>query len=172
MPYKKSKTCPTCGKPIAWVSFYCRKHSPFSKKHCEHISQAIKGKPKLWLRGKKRPEHSKFLKNWWSEHLEEARKYDREYQYKIRQKVRQEAVAYYGGKCAKCGITDYRILQIDHIENNGYKHRKEIKTWQFPMWLKKNGYPKGYQILCCNCNWLKRVEDNDIKRGRVRNKKI
>ena len=94
---------------------------------------------------------------WRKEHLEEARKYDRDYQYKIRQKVRQEAVAYYGGKCAGCGITDYRILQIDHIKNDGYKHRKEIKTWQFPMWLKKNGYPKGYQILCCNCKQIKRL---------------
>lgn len=103
---------------------------------------------------------------WRKEHPEEARKYNREYQHKLRQRVRQEAVAHYGGKCAKCGITDYRILQIDHINNNGYRHRKEIKTGLFPMWLKKHGYPKDYQILCCNCNWIKRFENNENKNAK------
>lgn len=74
MPYKKTKQCPVCGKSICPHSNYCRKHAPFSKEHKENISKALKGRPKPYLLGKKRPEHSRFLKNWWKNHPKEREK--------------------------------------------------------------------------------------------------
>lgn len=70
----KTKKCPTCGKIIRRTAFYCRKHAPFSKKHRENISKALKGRPKPYLQGRKRPEHSQCLKNWWKNHPEEREK--------------------------------------------------------------------------------------------------
>lgn len=67
--------------------------------------------------------------------------------------------AYGGYKCVCCGIEDKDILTIDHINGNGNKHRKLLKKrgTSFYMWLKRNNYPPGYQVLCFNCNWKKHI---------------
>lgn len=72
---------------------------------------------------------------------------------------------YSNGKlaCVKCGFDDIRALCIDHIKGGGTKHFAEIHRYgnSFYKWLKKNGYPAGYQTLCCNCNMIKRFTDNE-----------
>lgn len=64
-------------------------------------------------------------------------------------------------KCAKCGFSDMRALSVDHIEGNGNKHRKEVKGCRLYQWLIKNKYPKGFQILCMNCQFIKRHENQE-----------
>ena len=32
-----------------------------------------------------------------------------------------------GGKCVQCAFSDYRALQVDHIDGGGYKDKKSIK---------------------------------------------
>jgi hypothetical protein len=69
----------------------------------------------------------------------------------------------YGGKCVCCGISRRTFLQIDHVDGNGAAHRKETRrTGGFPLahWLRANGWPEGFQILCANCHAEK------TKRGR------
>jgi hypothetical protein len=69
-----------------------------------------------------------------------------------------EVIDGYGGKCVCCGETRKEYLSIDHINGDGNKHRKEMgfSGHQFYRWLKKNNYPKGFQVLCFNCNMGKR----------------
>lgn len=58
-------------------------------------------------------------------------------------------------RCNCCGEKDIRFLSIDHINNGGNKHKREIGTRsssQLCAWLVKNGFPEGFQILCFNCN--------------------
>ena len=60
-------------------------------------------------------------------------------------------------KCKKCGCDNIDVLEIDHINNNGNIERRNglnSKIWKS---LQKNNYPEGYQVLCRNCNWLKRL---------------
>jgi hypothetical protein len=57
-------------------------------------------------------------------------------------------------KCACCGERHYEFLAIDHIYGGGCRHKKEIKCC-LPLWLIKNNFPKGFQILCHNCNMAK-----------------
>lgn len=62
---------------------------------------------------------------------------------------------YYGGKCACCGESHIEFLAIDHIGGNGGKHRKEIGISggdNFYQWIIRHNYPKGYRVLCHNCN--------------------
>jgi hypothetical protein len=54
-------------------------------------------------------------------------------------------------KCVCCGENHIRFLTVDHINGGGRKHRESM-TCRFNAWLKKNGFPSGYQILCYNCN--------------------
>jgi hypothetical protein len=63
-------------------------------------------------------------------------------------------------KCATCGISDLSLLTIDHINNDGYKDRKNNPAFRcgghtLYRWLIINDYPVGFQILCHNCNWKK-----------------
>lgn len=77
---------------------------------------------------------------------------------KERAAFRAEILSAYGGKCTCCGETESMFLAIDHKNNDGAKHRKEVgKCQQFYRWLKKNDYPSDFQILCANCNWGKYV---------------
>jgi hypothetical protein len=70
-----------------------------------------------------------------------------------------------GDKCLHCGFEDRRALQIDHIHGGGRKERK--KSGYSNTWLRevitsiKNNEGK-YQLLCANCNWIKRLENNEI----------
>ena len=76
-----------------------------------------------------------------------------------RAKLRQAVIALLGGKCVSCGISDVRVLQIDHINSNGAEDRKIYGAGQpayYQHILDCKGI--GYQLLCANCNWLKRYE--------------
>lgn len=53
--------------------------------------------------------------------------------------------------CVCCKETDLDMLEMDHINGGGTKHRKEIGT-RLSIWLIKNNFPSGFQILCANCN--------------------
>jgi len=70
-------------------------------------------------------------------------------------RIRLEVLAHYGGKCACCGESEPDFLQFDHINNDGAAHSREVKDPHIANWLRKNGYPDTFQILCSNCNFAK-----------------
>jgi len=69
-----------------------------------------------------------------------------------RHRLRLEAIKHYGNKCACCGETQIDFLCIDHINGDGSAHRKIMTTRSIGEWLYSNNYPKGFQVLCHNCN--------------------
>ena len=94
----------------------------------------------------------------YKKHKEEYRRKQREYS----QRLRDEAIVKLGGKCAKCGITDIRVLQIDHINGGGERERTKGRRYQgilLDIRDKSEEYIKQhYHLLCANCNWIKRYE--------------
>jgi hypothetical protein len=74
-------------------------------------------------------------------------------------RLREEAVAAYGGKkCVCCGENEPAFLSIDHIDGGGNQHKKEVgKGAAFYRWLRDNSYPSGFQVLCMNCQFGKRI---------------
>lgn len=76
------------------------------------------------------------------------------YQRASRLKRRRELLARYGGSCACCGEDRLEFLAIDHINGGGTRHRTELaaKGDVFYKWLKREGYPPGFRVLCHNCN--------------------
>ena len=73
---------------------------------------------------------------------------------KTRQGYRDDAFNAYGGYiCACCGENNPKFMTIDHINNiTSQDHKAPRSGWTFYHWLKKQGYPPGYQVLCYNCN--------------------
>jgi hypothetical protein len=81
-------------------------------------------------------------------------------------KKRQELLDFLGGKCVRCGFTDYRALQIDHINGGGGIHLKSIGYSQSKLGQDVRAFPEKYQLLCANCNWIKRDEEGETGRPR------
>lgn len=92
---------------------------------------------------------------------ERKRKYDREYctnnkhvWRKYRRKIRRRVLDHYGRKCVCCGETTEEFLAVDHIERR-IKGEKRKGGYAFYLWLIKNDFPEGFQVLCHNCNLAK-----------------
>ena len=86
----------------------------------------------------------------------------------FRKRLRKEAIVAYGGCCNRCGFSDQRALQIDHRNGGGSKHMRRIGGSSYLLlWLKKRGFPKdAFQLLCANCNWIKRHENKEFNKKR------
>ena len=70
-----------------------------------------------------------------------------------------------GRKCIRCGFDDPRALQIDHVDGGGHQEKKSMTTSYYKHVLEEilKG-SKKYQVLCANCNWIKRAENREVRR--------
>jgi len=79
-----------------------------------------------------------------------------------REKTKREVLGHYSGqlfKCACCGEPEIDFLTVDHISGNA----KQQKDWHgtprsgnaLYLWLVRNRFPTGFQVLCMNCNCAK-----------------
>lgn len=73
-------------------------------------------------------------------------------------KLRNEAIQAYGGKCVCCGESIPEFLHLDHVNNDGAEHRRELKgdskgsnSLAVLRWAKENGWPPRLQLKCHNC---------------------
>ena len=79
------------------------------------------------------------------------------YARKSTQRKRELALEKLGNKCIKCGFSDKRALQIDHINGEGkFENSNRYKIYNNVI----NG-SKKYQLLCANCNWIKKYEKGE-----------
>lgn len=85
------------------------------------------------------------------------------YHKNLRNKHKEQVFDMLGTECACCGEADKRFLTLDHVNNDGADHRRELgggkgsggpdKVWR---WLAKNPEASDrFQILCYNCNCAK-----------------
>ena len=64
-----------------------------------------------------------------------------------------------GPKCSRCGFEDIRALQIDHKNGGGTQERKQFKNgYQYEKYIFEHLDSGKYQVLCSNCNLIKRDE--------------
>lgn len=77
-------------------------------------------------------------------------------------KIKMTVLKAYGGdppKCACCGEDNIGFLTLDHVNNDGYKHKRrhgkpaESSIFAYRR-LIREGFPNDppLQVLCCNCN--------------------
>lgn len=106
----------------------------------------------------------------------QGKAYFTKYREKNRQRIREKArisakvarelaIQALGRLCVSCGFSDVRALQIDHINGGGCKEKKVIRNNTNYHLMVTESVIKGegkYQLLCANCNWIKRVENKEI----------
>lgn len=105
---------------------------------------------------------NRYYKNYISD--KESRRKILDYKHERQVNLRLEVLYWYSNgemKCKECGTSYYEFLAVDHINNNGYEHRSsgELRKYSNDIvkYLIKNNFPEGYQILCHNCNQIKRI---------------
>ena len=88
---------------------------------------------------------------------------------RARAKLKGDVIRHYSNgtmTCLWCGFGDIRALSIDHINGNGAKEKRD-KNWsgaKFYVRLRQLGYPEGYQVLCMNCQWIKRTKNEETRK--------
>jgi len=118
-------------------------------------------------------------RNMTKEELEEKRTYEREYTktekfknhrhdyyQKLIEELKIKIFELFDGKCSNPysqhdkSYTDVRALQIDHINGGGRQQRKMMNsTERFYKYVLS--HPEEFQLLCANCNQIKRVENKE-----------
>ena len=112
------------------------------------------------------PEHKKKKRDYAKEYLKKNKEISNKKYREYRARIRREVLIFVGGemglKCKRCNFDDIRALQIDHVNGGG---RQEIRKFRdnsrYIKHIKKN--PENYQLLCANCNWIKKVENNEVR---------
>lgn len=146
IPSQDLKTCSKCKEAKTLSDFYVRK----SGKVLAECKECTRRRTRSRYEAK----------------YEEIRSKDNASLVEMRKRVRDAAFAAYGGyKCVCCGETEPSFLTLDHINNDGAEFRRKIAGkrtaagYHTYIWLAKNGYPEGIQVLCMNCNHGKRMNN-------------
>ena len=131
-PRHRGKTCVSCEEADLAKA---KKRENYRKRYSENKEQ--------W-RGKN--------EQWKAENRDAYLAQQREAAKTKREGERRTVLMHYGGTCACCGESEPLFLQIDHINGDGGKHRREIGKTDMIKWLIAKDFPDGFQLLCANCN--------------------
>jgi len=87
-------------------------------------------------------------------------------------RLKARLFALLGKSCVRCGFSDPRALQVDHI--NGCLEARDSQGRSGRSLYKRIVQGKvshhEFQILCANCNWIKKFENKEV--GGYRLKRI
>lgn len=154
-----TKTCSKCHRNLSLVSF--NKHGGCKLGVNSRCRECTTAYGKKYYRDH-REQQAAACKSWYLRNKETHRENSRQYHAAHRQrqnelrlinakKLKDEVYAAYGGyRCACCGETEPAFLSIDHMNGGGNQHRKVVRN--ICPWLKRHGFPEGFQVLCMNCN--------------------
>jgi hypothetical protein len=146
-----------------WTKDWHRKHPEKRKEYSTRYKQKNANKV------------SSYMSNYRKLHLDSLKVYNAKYHNDHRdallaksklhgQNQRRLVLEHYGEgiiECACCGESNIKFLTLDHVNNDGYLHRKQLKLTGHKIlrWIIKNEFPKGFQVLCMNCNFGKRMNN-------------
>ena len=104
------------------------------------------------------------------EYIKHGWKDEKEYLVNYMRKKKKAAFELLGGKCVRCGFDDPRALQIDHINGDAVKERIKgipgYSTYRIYLNILKGTPLCEYQLLCANCNWIKRFDNKEAAHKR------
>lgn len=173
----QQRTCTVCGETKDINKFFRainRKdsyHSACKGCHTEQVRRWRKANGEKW----KKITHEYAKKTWWK-YREAVSKWRIKNKDAVKKRARERVIEvkmkvyshYSQGvpRCKCCGETEVKFLSVDHINNDGAKHRRTMRRGkkgggtgsgtQLYYWIIRNGFPKVFQILCLNCNFGKR----------------
>jgi hypothetical protein len=94
-----------------------------------------------------------------------------------RYRVKMQVIGILGGQCASpdcrflnfdmtLGCKDPRVLEVDHINGGGRKEVEKIGYHVMMRSIIEKGHQGKYQLLCRDCNHLKRIKNGEHGKGK------
>lgn len=81
---------------------------------------------------------------------------------------REKVLDVLGNICSHCPFSDPRALQIDHVHGGGCAEERLLGRGVGYMKHVIDSVMRGegkYQLLCANCNVIKKVVNNELRRS-------
>lgn len=102
-------------------------------------------------------------KEWVEKNKETHKEYQRNWSKKKLFEIKELIYDKLGHSCCRCGFDDKRALCIDHINGGGFSELRSYSVFRY--YKKVLEDDEGlYQILCHNCNWIKKHENNEVRK--------
>ncbi len=132
--YPRESACPNCGKTLVHPS-----PSDEKRIYCSHSCASAVTSPAFHQRRYESGAKPFSTAEW-------------------NRELKRQAMDAYGGACACCGESRIEFLQLDHVNDDGPKHRYATGRSAgggFYSYLRKHGWPNDppLQVLCGPCNW-------------------
>lgn len=157
MPYKNPEQQKQCRK--SWYEKNKERARAYTKQWKKEHRNRVNELQRQYVE-----RHKAEIKEHNKQYAEQNRDKISSYRNRHNRNLKIKVLTHYGnGKlaCVQCGYdANLRALSIDHINNNGAEHRRELgrQGVAFYRWLITNDYPEGYQTLCMTCQWAKMGE--------------
>ena len=106
-------------------------------------------------------ERRKRKRNWCRDNMSEMCRHAKIY--RLTQKIIALQVYSNGTmKCSNCGYDkNIDALSINHINS---RQKEDIKSRYLYTWIINNNFPSNLQVLCMNCQFIKRVNNDECRR--------
>lgn len=142
--------------PIIVKCIRCKKsidNARYNQKYCS-VKCRTQANSKRW-----RDENPEYQKEYMKKNIHKKKVYGKKY----RSLLKSKFINIYGGICSCCGDNRAEFLTLDHVQNDGYKHRSNNGSGprtkrsndKFYLDAINNYQPNMYQVLCMNCNCAK-----------------
>jgi hypothetical protein len=144
--------CRECGSKFEPV----RKTSAFCSRFCCN----------RWHRRQHYRRHRKRIRRYFKQRrlnrTPEERQRDHQTASERRLRLHLEVIAHLGSKCKVCGFSDWRALQIDHVNGGGSKQLRSGESFvRYYRRVLQTVPGEDFQLLCANHNWIKRYENKE-----------
>jgi len=143
MPWKKVP-CPQCWRPKSRHAELCRQCKPTyvrSDETRKKLSEALSAKPKPWLVGRQRPDHSRTMKDWWTPERREDKR---------REMLQRNPEARYHGLSARAAKKLVQeVGQCQRCQHDGSESRLGIHHIDRN---KHNQQRANLEVLCHRCH--------------------
>lgn len=94
-----------------------------------------------------------------------CRKCDSDFERTRKVRYRREILTHLGDTCVLCGFSDARALHVDHVNGHGRIERLSMPRYAYMKKVLGSIPGKDYQLLCANCNAIKKVENDEVRGG-------
>ena len=134
----------------------------YSEQYYQAHKEAIKRTSRLYYQT-----HTAYFQRYYQTHKERMLASSKQ----VKLKRRAQVIQRFGGKCVFCGFNDARALQVDHKSGGGAKELRRFgDNYAYDVYLlslSELDLQRNYQLLCANCNWIKRVDKSELWKSRL-----